>query len=162
MNDEDFMRQAIVAAKEAEAAGGLAIGAVLVKDGQVVARGLSTPWVVRDPSNHSEIDCIRSYAKQSDEMDMQGCTLYGTLEPCSMCFGAALWAGVDRVVFGAYAVDVPDNPFELTGYSVEEVAKRSLKFADPARGPVAVTGGVLRAECSALLDNYKNWMRVDQ
>lgn len=111
MSDEYFMQIAIDAAKEAESTGGAAIGAIMVKDGKVIARGFSNPWGKRDPSNHGEIDCIRNTAKDNDLMDMAGCTMYGTLEPCSMCVGAALWAGVDRIVFGAYADDVAGNDY---------------------------------------------------
>jgi tRNA(adenine34) deaminase len=76
-------------------------------------------------------------------MDMQGCTLYGTLEPCSMCTGAALWAGIDRIVFGAYAADVAGNDYEYDDYSSEKLAKSSRKLADPSRGNIQVVGGVL-------------------
>ncbi len=160
MNDEDFMKLAIETAQKAEADGGAAIGAIMVKDGKIIAKGLSNPWGKRDPSNHGEIDCIRHCAKDNDLMDMQGCTMYGTLEPCSMCVGAALWAGVDRIVFGAYAIDVAGNEYEYDNYSAEALAKTSRKAADPSRGKIEIIGGVLREECKALLNNYKGWQKT--
>ena len=90
---------------------------------------------------------------------MAGCTLYGTLEPCSMCVGAALWAGVDRIVFGAYAGDVPENSYEYDDYSSEELAKTSRKAADPSRGHIEIVGGVLRDDSKALLAAYKDWQK---
>lgn len=159
MNHEDYVRLAIKAAREAESSGGAAIGAIMVKDGKVIAKGLSNPWGKRDPSSHGEIDCIRNCAKDSDLMDMEGCTLYGTLEPCSMCVGAALWAGVDRIVFGAYAGDVVGNNYEYDNYSSETLSKTSRKAADPTRGNIEIIGGVLREECKELLRDYKDWQR---
>ena len=159
MNDEKLMQIAVDAAKEAEATGGAAIGAIMVKDGKVIARGLSNPWGKRDPSNHGEMDCIRNCAKDNNLLDMAGCTLYGTLEPCSMCVGAALWAGVDRIVFGAYAGDVPENSYEYDDYSSEELAKTSRKAADPSRGHIEIVGGVLRDDSKALLAAYKDWQK---
>lgn len=159
MTDEDFMREAMKAAEEAESVGGCAIGAVLVKDGKIIARDLSTPWQKRDPTNHAEIDCIRNAAKEHDMMDISGCTLYGTIEPCSMCLGACLWSGVDRIVFGAYAADVTGNDYEYDDFSSESLAQNSRKGANPANSPIAVTGGVLRKECAAQLKNYKDWLK---
>lgn len=160
MTDEHFMQIAINAAKEAELTGGAAIGAIMVKDGKVIARGLSNPWGKRDPSNHGEMDCIRNCAKDNGLLDMAGCTLFGTLEPCSMCMGAALWAGVDRMVFGAYAADVAGNEYEYDNYSSEELAKASRKAADPTRGNIEVVGGVLREQCKELLKDYKGWQKL--
>lgn len=160
MTDEDFIQLAIQAAKDAEASGGAAIGAIMVKDGKVIAKGLSNPWGKRDPSNHGEIDCIRNCAKENNLLDMAGCTMYGTLEPCSMCVGAALWAGVDRIVFGAYAGDVPENFYEYDNYSSEELAKTSRRAADPTRGNIEIVGGVMRDECKELLAKYKNWQKT--
>lgn len=159
MTDEQYIQMAIDVAKEAEASGGAAIGAIMIKDGKVIARGLSNPWGERDPSNHGEIDCIRNCAEQNDLMDMKGCTMYGTLEPCSMCVGAALWSGVDRIVFGAYAGDVPENLYEYDDYSSEELAKTSRRAANPDRGNIEIVGGVLREECKDLLKNYKGWQK---
>jgi tRNA(adenine34) deaminase len=159
MSDEEFMQLAIDEAKQAELEGGCAIGAVIVKDGKVIAAGRSIGYVKRDPTNHAEIDCIRNCAKQNDMMNMGGCTLYGTLEPCSMCMGASLWAGIDRVIFGAYAEDVAGNNYEYINYSSEDLAKTSLVAANKGGCCLDVYGGVLREECKNLLKDYKNWQK---
>ncbi len=157
MTDEDFIHVAIKIGKEAEdsASVALPLGAVLVKDGKVIARSQSLPWQERDATNHAEIDCIRAAAKQGIK-DLSDCTLYGVIEPCSMCFGACLWSGVKRVVFGAYATDIATNPYEYDSYNVEERAKTGRTFAG---GRVQITGGVLREECKELMKNYKGWLK---
>jgi tRNA(Arg) A34 adenosine deaminase TadA len=158
MTDEDFIREAIKIGKAAEdaAAGALPLGAVLVKDGKIIARSQSQPWQQRDTTNHAEIDCIRAAAKQAGLKDLTGCTLYGVIEPCSMCFGACLWSGVDRVVFGAYSTDIAANPYEYDRYSVKELAETGHTF-DGRR--IQVTGGVLREECKNLMKDYKGWVK---
>lgn len=159
MTDEEFMREAIKAAKEAEAGGGLPLAAVLVKDGRILARAKSIPWEQRDTTNHAEIDCIRAATQEMGIKDFSDCTLYGIIEPCSMCFGACLWAGVERVVFGAYATDIENNPYEYDNYSSTELAKSARKHASPNGKRIKVMGGVLRDECMALLRVYKGWVK---
>lgn len=157
--DEQFMREAIRVAFETEQAGGAPAGVVLVKDGVIVAEGHSLPWKNFDPTLHGELDCIRAYAKQAKTIDLSGCTLYTTLESCGMCFSASLWAGIDRIVFGAYASDIPKNSYEYADYSSAALAEKSYKWATPERGHINVTGGVLRDECKALFDGYKDWQK---
>lgn len=76
-----------------------------------------------------------------------------------MCMGAALWAGLDRVVFGAYASDVEGNNYEYDNYSSEDLALQSRKSANPKAGRIRLKGGVLRTECADLLKNYKDWQK---
>jgi tRNA(Arg) A34 adenosine deaminase TadA len=159
MTDQAYMQEAIKSAKESESIGGCAIGAVLVKEGQILARGCSTPWQKQDPTNHAEIDCIRSAVKEHSMMDTTGCTLYSTCEPCSMCLGACLWSGIDRVVFGAYVKDVHGNEYEYDNFSSETLAKSSYKAANSHNGQIEITGGMLREECAALLKDYKDWQK---
>lgn len=157
--DEHWMHEAIRVAHETEREGGAPVGVVLVKDGVVVAEGHSLPWKNFDPTLHGEMDCIRTYAKEARTMDLSGCTLYTTLESCGMCFSASLWAGIDQIVFGAYASDIPKNSYEYVNYSSAALAQKSYKWATPERGPIAATGDVLRKECIRLFDGYKNWQR---
>lgn len=150
--DEAYIRMAIELAHKSEQTGGIPIGALLVKDGEVISQALSLPWSERDTTNHTEIDCIRAAAKEHGLKDLTGCTLYGVIEPCSMCLSACLWAGVSRVVFGAYASDISANPYEYDNYSSEELVKN-------ASNPIRLTGSVLREECAALLKDYKDWQK---
>lgn len=157
MDDEHYMKLAIAQALQSQAAGGAPIGAVMVKEDKVIATGQSLVGPKMDPSAHGETECIRAACKALSTLDLSDCTLYTTLESCSMCLGCAAWAGVSRIVFGAYQEDVAGNAYELKDYSAEPHAQR---LRTPTGGKVEVTGGVLRDECKALMANYKNWMPV--
>jgi tRNA(Arg) A34 adenosine deaminase TadA len=154
MIDEDFVKLAIEEAKKSEKAGGAPIGAVLVKDGKVVATGWSLVWPKKDPSAHGEIGCLRNACQKLQTLDLSGCTLYSTLESCSMCLACASWTGVSKIVFGAYKEDVQPNPYEISDYHAEEHAK---KLTPPAGGKIEIVGGVLREECKELMKYIKNW-----
>ena len=101
MTDNDFMQQALAGARAAAAAGEVPVGAVLVKDGVVIATGRNAPIGSHDPTAHAEIAALRAAAQVLGNYRLDGCTLYVTLEPCAMCAGAMLHARLDRVVFGA-------------------------------------------------------------
>lgn len=151
MDDEKFMTLAIREAKKAEEAGGPPIGTVIVKQGNVIATGWSSVGKDVDPSGHNDINCIRAACKVLHSVDLSGCTMYSTIEPCSMCFGCAAWSGVSRIVFGAYQEDITANPYEITGYHAEASGKRVYPK------PIEVIGGVLRKNCKELMSGLRNW-----
>lgn len=99
--DEKFMRHALALAGEAAALGEVPVGAVLVKDGEVVGEGFNHPISASDPTAHAEIVALRDAAKRLDNYRLTNCTLYVTLEPCAMCVGAILHSRVARIVWGA-------------------------------------------------------------
>ncbi len=101
MADELFMRQAIALATEAEIAGEIPIGAIVVMDGVVAGCGRNSPVALNDPTAHAEILAIRDAARAAGNYRLEGATLYVTLEPCVMCAGALVNARVDRLVFGS-------------------------------------------------------------
>lgn len=156
-NDEKFMKLAIEEAKKSVQAGGAPIGAVIVKNGEVIATGWSLVWPKKDPSAHGETECIKSACQKLGSLDLSGCTLYSTLESCSMCLGCAGWTGLSRIVFGAYKEDIGENPYELADYHAEEHAKRMTPIGG---GKLEVVGGVLREECKKLMANIKNWSPI--
>lgn len=158
MNDEHFIKLAIQEAKKSEQAGGAPIGAILVKDGKIIAVGWSLVWLKKDPSAHAETECMRSACQKLQSLDLSGCTLYSTLESCSMCLGCAGWTGLSRIVFGAYKEDVSGNPYEMSDYHAEGHSK---KLTPMGGGKVEVMGGVLREECKALMEKVKNWSPVE-
>jgi tRNA(adenine34) deaminase len=138
--DEAMMRLAIAEAREAERLGEVPVGAVIVKDGEIVGRGRNTPIGSCDPTAHAEIGALREAAHRLGNYRLTGTTLYVTLEPCIMCAGAMRHARVERLVFGA-----ADPKSGVAGTVV-----------DLCRGPGAnhdleVTGGVLAEECGELL-----------
>jgi guanine deaminase len=153
MSDEDFIKIAIEEANKSQSVGGAPIGAILVKDGQVIATGQSLVWPEKDPSAHGETNCLRNACKKLQSLDLSGYTLYSTLESCSMCLGCAGWTGLSKIVFGAFKEDVEPNPYELSNYHAIEHAKR-IKGLE-------VVGGVLREECKELMKNIKNWTPVE-
>src|SRR6516165_9769852 len=105
MTDADYMRLAIRKAQESIAAGQSPFGAVIIKDGEVVAATHNTVWRDSDPTAHAEVNCIRAAASALRLIDLSGCEMYSTCEPCPMCLSAIHWARIDRVVFGATIAD---------------------------------------------------------
>jgi len=143
MTDELFMQQAIAAAKEAKALGEVPVGAVLVKNGEVIATGFNQPIGRHDPTAHAEIAALRAAAEALGNYRLPGCTLYVTLEPCAMCAGAMMHARLERVVFGA-----ADPKTGACGSVLNLFAEEKLNHH------TTVTQGVLAEECSSLLKTF--------
>lgn len=145
------MRLALAEARAAADAGEVPVGAVVVKDGQVIATGRNAPVQANDPTAHAEIVALRAAAQQLGNYRLDGCTLYVTLEPCAMCSGAMLHARLARVVFGA------TEPRTGAAGSVLDL------FAHTAiNHQTGVQGGVLARECSALLTDFFGARRTQQ
>lgn len=101
MKKEDFMREALRLANEAEQLGEVPVGAVVVKDGQIIGRGFNQPISACDPTAHGEIVALRNAAKNMNNYRLVDCDLYVTIEPCAMCAGAIVHSRVRKVYFGA-------------------------------------------------------------
>jgi tRNA(adenine34) deaminase len=101
MSNINFMQAALVEARQAAEAGEVPIGAAIVRDGEVVASGQNRVLRDLDPTAHAEIVALRAAAAALGNYRLNGCTLYVTLEPCSMCAGAMIHARLDRLVFAA-------------------------------------------------------------
>ena len=99
--DLSMMKIAMDLAQEAAAAGEVPVGAIVVKDGQIIGRGSNAPIGLHDPSAHAEIQALRDAAKNIGNYRLVDCTLYVTLEPCAMCTGAIQHARISRLVYGA-------------------------------------------------------------
>ena len=137
------MREALALAAEAAALGEVPVGAVVVKDGEVIGRGCNRPIGAHDPTAHAEILALRAAAQRLGNYRLPGCELFVTLEPCAMCVGAMLHARLARVVFGAR-----DPKTGACGGVVDLAAQRSLNHQ------TAFSGGVLEEECGALLKRF--------
>ena len=137
------MQQAIELAKQAELLGEVPVGAVIVKDDQVIGQGFNQPITNHDPSAHAEIIAIRDAAKNLANYRLCDTTLYVTLEPCTMCLGAIFHARIKYLVFGAY------DPKAGVCQSV-------LQLADQEKLNHHLTweGGVMAQECGALLTEF--------
>ena len=138
-----FMREALGLAEEAARNGEVPVGAVVVKDGQVIGRGWNRPISAADPTAHAEIVALREAANRLGNYRLTGCELYVTLEPCAMCVGAMLHARVSRVVFGA-----TDPKTGACGSVVDLPAVERLNHH------ATFEGGVLAEECGALLKTF--------
>jgi tRNA(adenine34) deaminase len=141
--DEAFMREALAMAREAAALGEVPVGAVVVCAGDIVGRGCNAPISRRDPSAHAEIMALRDAAARLGNYRLPGCTLYVTLEPCAMCAGAIMHARIARIVFGAR-----DPKTGACGSVADLFGEPRLNFH------AAVEGGLLAAECGALLAGF--------
>jgi tRNA(adenine34) deaminase len=143
MTDEDFMRLALEAAARAQALGEVPVGAVVVKEGGVIATGFNQPICRHDPTHHAEIAALRAASETLGNYRLPGCTLYVTLEPCAMCAGAMMHARLARVVFGA-----ADPKTGACGSIVNLFAEERLNHH------AEVVGGVLAAECGTMLSSF--------
>ncbi|HWQ08869.1 MAG TPA: tRNA adenosine(34) deaminase TadA [Holophaga sp.] len=141
-DDIYFMRLALEEAEAADRLDEVPIGAVLVMDGKLVARGHNTPIRQHDPTAHAEIQALRSAGEWLQNYRMAGAVLYVTLEPCLMCFGALLQARVARVVFGA--ADPKVGVSRWSGL----IERANLNHAFEWQG------GLLEAECREVLQAF--------
>ena len=141
--DEDFLRQALELAREAESAGEVPVGAIVVLNGEVIGRGRNSPISSNDPTAHAEILALREAAAAIRNYRVEGATLYVTLEPCVMCAGALVQARVSRLVFGT-------RDLRFGGVR----SKFRLADADVLNHRVEVVEGVLGAECAELIQNF--------
>ena len=109
--DKEFMRIAIEVASTSAEQGGGPFGAVIVKDGQIVAKASNSVTIDKDATAHAEVNAIRMACKTLDTFDLSGCTLYTSCEPCPMCLGAIYWAKIDRIIYGNTRKDVAEIGF---------------------------------------------------
>ncbi len=137
------MALALEQAHLAGAAGEVPVGAVVVRDGQVLGRGHNSPVASHDPTAHAEIAALRAAAAASGNYRLDGCTLYVTLEPCTMCVGAMLHARLARVVYGA-----ADPKTGAAGSVLNPFTDRRLNHQ------TVLEGGLMATECSALLQRF--------
>jgi tRNA(adenine34) deaminase len=137
LDDTFFMREALKEAQKATERDEVPVGAVVVSNGMVIARGHNMTECLQDVTAHAEIIAYSAASAYLGAKYLEGCTFYVTLEPCVMCAGALFWAQPSRVVFGA------SDP--KRGYS---------KFAELLHPATEITKGVLANECSLILSSF--------
>ena len=143
MQDTFYMQQAIAAAQKAWELGEVPVGAVVVKNGEVIATGYNQPIARHDPTAHAEIAALRSAASVLGNYRLPGCELFVTLEPCVMCAGAMMHARLSRVVYGA-----TDPKTGACGSVVNLFAEEKLNHH------TELLGGVMADECGTLLKSF--------
>jgi tRNA(adenine34) deaminase len=142
MDDVDFMKKAMQEAAKAATAGEVPVGAVVVREGRIIARGSNRPVNNSDPTAHAEIVALRRAAGKVGNYRLPDCDIYVTVEPCAMCLGALVQARIRRLVFGALdpkagaVSSIMQFPFERTNHRPD------------------VLGGVLADECAKLLRDF--------
>lgn len=119
-------------------------GAVVVKDGEIIAKGHNMVLKNNDPTMHGEIVAIKNACKKLKTFDLSGCEIYTTAEPCPMCLGAILWANIDRIYYGCNIVDT------------EKIGFRDLAFYEKMENPKELMTEVSREECLKLFEKYNN------
>jgi tRNA(adenine34) deaminase len=141
---EQFMRLAIEQAKRGKQVGGGEVGCVIVKDGKVVAEGYNTENLDFNPTAHAEIVTLAKAGAALRSLDLHGCTLYCTLQPCGMCSLACVWANIDTIVYGAGRRDVDPMYFDERHLNTIDYIHDSYKNS------ITVIPGVLAGACAAL------------
>jgi tRNA(adenine34) deaminase len=142
-NHEHFMRMALKEAQRAYDDNEVPIGAVIVADGRIIARGYNLTERLNDPTAHAEMQAITAGTEFLGGKYLRDCTLYVTIEPCSMCAGALYWSQITRIVYGAKD--------DKRGYSTI-----SSKLLHPK---TEVIGGILAEECGSLVTNFFKKLR---
>jgi tRNA(adenine34) deaminase len=139
MNNEYFMRVALEVAKKGDSP----YGAVIVKDGEIVAAAHNTVKQDSDPSAHAEINVIRILTSKLKNPSLEGYKIYTTGEPCPMCTSACIWSGISEIIYGASIQDLMDIKQSQIDISCEEVIAKSFRN-------IRITKGILKEECMDL------------
>ena len=139
---KEFMSRALLLAKKAYEAGEVPVGAVIVKDGEIIAEGYNMREQKQNALSHAEIECMNEGCDGVKSWRLDGCELYVTLEPCPMCTGAIINSRIKTVVFGAY---------DLKAGSMDSV----INLCDyPYNHKPEIYGGIMEEECKEILENF--------
>ena len=141
--DIKFMLEALKEAEKSANFDEVPVGAVIVKDGKIIARGHNLRERKNDPTAHAEIEAIRKACKKLKSWRLEGCTIYVTIEPCSMCAGTLLWTRIQRIVYGA---SDPKGGALGSSYNLFEVKNINHK--------VEITRGILENRCAELMTSF--------
>ncbi|MDR0847145.1 MAG: tRNA adenosine(34) deaminase TadA [Lactobacillales bacterium] len=143
MTNEEFMGEALKEAKKASAIGEVPIGAIIVKDGEIIGRGHNETIKNNDASAHAEMNAIRNASKNIENYRLTGADLYVTIEPCAMCSGAIIWSRLKTVYFGAY-----DKKAGCAGslYDLPEDSRFNHR--------AVVVPGIREKECAEIISDF--------
>lgn len=143
MSDIEFMQYALALAEEAALNDEVPVGAIVVKNGEIIGKGRNSPITLNDPSAHAEILALRDAANNIGNYRLVDCTLYVTLEPCAMCSGAIQHARIARLVYGAN-----DYKTGACGSVINLMSEPKLNHH------AQLEGGILATECGAILTKF--------
>lgn len=148
MNDETFMRLAIEKAKEGLKNGPTPFGACIVKNNQVITCVHNAVWQTKDITAHAEIHAIREACKHLNTIDLSGCIIYSTCEPCPMCFSACHWAKISKIFYGTRIEDA-----EAAGFQELTISNHQMKQL--GNSLIEVVGDFLREESLEIFNTWK-------
>lgn len=148
--DQKYMELALKEAKKAAPIDEVPIGAVIVRDGKIIARGHNLREKTSDPTAHAEIVAIRKACKKAKSWRLEGSTIYVTVEPCAMCAGTILWSRIERVVYGA-----KDLKGGALGTTFDLYKVKNLNHYPN------VTSGIMEEECAEIIRNYFKNKRIN-
>ena len=140
---EKFMREALKQAKRAYEKGEIPVGAVIVKDNEIIASSFNKKEKKKDPTAHAEMLVIKEACRNLNTPYLYGCTLYVTYEPCIMCTGAILNSRLDKIVFGTY-----DHKYISLETIIVQLNKKNANHIP------LIQGGILEEKCTHLLQEY--------
>jgi len=145
MIDEDlkFMKLALGLAKKAELKNEVPVGALIVRNGEIIGQGMNTSISDHDPTSHAEINAIREAAKAIKNYRLKDCAIYVTLEPCAMCVGAIQHARIEKIIYGA-----PDPKTGACGSMIDLISVKEINHHAEA------IGGILEKECGQILKDF--------
>lgn len=144
---ERWMLAAVDKARAGIASGQSPFGAVVVRNGELVAGGYNEVWKRTDPTAHAEVVAIQNASRAIRTIDFRGCSMYTTCEPCPMCAAAIHWANFDAVYYGATIDDAKDAGFRELVVSVEELYRQG-------GSGVRIVSGVMQKQCASLFGEW--------
>lgn len=148
LKNADYMRQAIQKAREGIEKGQTPFGACIVKGDEVISCEYNIVWENTDITAHAEINALRVACKKLGTIDLSGCVIYSTCEPCPMCFSACHWARISKIVYGASIADAKGAGFHELTISCE-------KMVELGSSEVEIEKDFLKDECVLLFENWK-------
>ncbi len=147
MDDKKFMAAAVATATEGIEAGQTPFGACIARDGEIIAAAHNAVWKNTDITAHAEIQAIRTACRKLNTIDLTGCVIYSTCEPCPMCFAACHWAKISKIVFGARIEEAKKAGFR-------ELAVSNEQMKTLGRSDVEIVGDFLHDECVGLFEAW--------
>ena len=147
--DKSYMRLAIKKALSGVKAGQTPFGACIVKNGKIIICAHNVVWKKTDITSHAEVNAIREACKKLKTVDLSGCTIYSTCEPCPMCFSAIHWAKISKIYFGTGIKDAKNM-----GFSELDISNTTMKKL--GKSPVKIVSNFLKDESMMVFKTWKN------
>lgn len=151
-DEAKYMQLAVDKCRDGIKNGQTPFGAAVIKDGKTISVAHNTVWTTTDPTAHAEVNAIRLAAKNLSAIDLSGCVMYTTCEPCPMCLTAIHWARIDRVVYGATIADAE-------GAGFNELKVSAVDMVRQGGSSLIVESGLLEKECKELFSIWKSALR---